>query len=221
MMEEKKFVFISDFDGTLTKKDFYQMIIDDYLGEEGEKLYKEWKEDKYKDREFLHKIYSSINRNEDEILEDILRIEWDDTADDFIHKVQESGGDFVILSAGTSYYIERLLKQKGLSNIKVYSNPGIYKDKGIHLDLDENSAYYSERYGIDKGKVLKELKEKYPYVYYVGDSAPDIPPCKMADMCFAKGGLQKMLEDEGVKFTPINNFEDIKNVLINKGVLQK
>ena len=34
-MEHKKFAFISDFDGTLTHKDFYQMIIDEYLGEEG------------------------------------------------------------------------------------------------------------------------------------------------------------------------------------------
>ena len=42
-MEHKKFAFISDFDGTLTNKDFYKMIIDEYLGEEGKELYKAWR----------------------------------------------------------------------------------------------------------------------------------------------------------------------------------
>ena len=85
-MERRKFAFISDFDGTLTNKDFYQMIIDEYLGEEGKELYKAWRRNEYKDKDFLHKIYSSINRDENEILEDILKIEWDKNADKIIKR---------------------------------------------------------------------------------------------------------------------------------------
>ena len=59
-MEHKKFAFISDFDGTLTHKDFYQMIIDEYLGEEGKELYKAWRRNEYKDKDFLHKIYDRL-----------------------------------------------------------------------------------------------------------------------------------------------------------------
>lgn len=219
-MSNKKFVFISDFDGTLTDKDFYQMIIDDYLGEKGDNLLKAWKANEFKDKDFLDKIYSAINRSENEILEYILRIEWDNTANEVIKKVQGSGGDFVILSAGTSYYIDRLLKEKGLSEIEVYSNPGEYRDKGIHLNIDENSPYYSDYYGIDKAKVVSELKEKYSYVYYAGDSSPDIPPCRIADVCFAKGALQDMLRNEKVDFIPMNNFKDIEKYLIDKGVIK-
>ena len=194
-MENRKFVFVSDFDGTLTNRDFYQMIIDDYLGEEGYNLFNEWKENKYKDRDFLNEIYDSINRDEKEILKDVLRIEWDNSADGVIEKIQDAGGEFIILSAGTSYYIEKFLIGKGLSKIKVYSNLGEDKNKGIHLKVDENKPYYSDVYGIDKGKVNSYLKEKYPYVYYVGDSLSDIISCKVADECFAKGALQQMLRD--------------------------
>lgn len=220
-MEHKKFAFISDFDGTLTNKDFYKMIIDEYLGEEGKELYKAWRRNEYKDKDFLHKIYSSINRDEDEILEDILKIEWDKNADKVIQKVKEAGGDFIILSAGTSYYIDRLLKEKGLSDIKVYSNPGEYKNRGIHLNIDENNPYYSEVYGIDKGKIVADLKHKYSYVYYAGDSAPDIPPCKLADICFAKGTLQGMLQEEGVNFIPMSDYRDIEKSLIEKGAIEE
>ncbi len=220
-MEHKKFAFISDFDGTLTHKDFYQMIIDAYLGEEGKELYKAWRKSEYKDKDFLHKIYSSINRDEGEILEDILKIEWDKSADKVIQKIREAGGDFIILSAGTSYYIDILLKEKGLSNIKVYSNPGEYKDRGIHLKIDKNNPYYSEVYGIDKGKVVADLKRKYSYVYYAGDSAPDIPPCKLADICFAKGKLQGMLQEEGVNFIPMSDYSDIEKSLFEKRVIEE
>ena len=220
-MEHKKFAFISDFDGTLTHKDFYQMIIDEYLGEEGKELYKAWRKSEYKDKDFLHKIYSSINRDEGEILEDILKIEWDKSADKVIQKIREAGGDFIILSAGTSYYIDILLKEKGLSNIKVYSNPGEYKDRGIHLKIDKNNPYYSEVYGIDKGKVVADLKRKYSYVYYAGDSAPDIPPCKIPDICFAKGKLQGMLQEEGVNFIPMSDYSDIEKSLFEKRVIEE
>lgn len=218
-MKDKRFVFISDFDGTLTDKDFYKIIIDKYLGEEGKKLYNAWRKNEYKDKDFLHKIYSSINRSEEEILKDILEIQWDENANRVIKRIKDSGGEFVILSAGTSYYIDRLLKDKNLSDIKVYSNPGEYKDRGIHLKIDKNSPYFSEVYGIDKGKVVKELKSKYGFVYYAGDSAPDIVPCKLADICFAKDKLQDMLKEEGVKFIPINNYADVEKYLIETEVL--
>lgn len=219
-MSHGKFVFVSDFDGTLTEKDFYQMMIDDYLGDAGQTLYKEWRQGLHLDKDFLGKIYSTINREEDEILKDILRIEWDESAHEFIQKVRQCGGEFIILSAGTSYYIERLLKEKGLSDVKVYSNPGIYKDKGIHLQIDENSLYYSERYGIDKAKVVEDLKKQYTHVYYAGDSAPDILPCKIADMAFAKGSLQEMLRAENIDFIPIKSFKDVATILTEKGVLK-
>lgn len=219
-MFHKPFVFVSDFDGTLTEKDFYQMIIDDYLGEAGQTLYNEWRQGLHDDKDFLYNIYSSINREEAEILEDILRIEWDESATQFIKQVRENGGEFIILSAGTNYYIDRLLKEKGLSDIKVYSNPGFYKDKGIHLQIDKNNPYYSEKYGIDKAKVIEDLKKQYTHVYYAGDSAPDVPPCQIADIAFAKGKLQELLNAEGINFVPVTSYKDIALILTEKGVIK-
>ena len=215
-----KFVFISDFDGTLTKKDFYQMIIDDYLGEMGTALYEAWRRKEYKDRDFLNKIYSSVNMEEEALIDYILSIEWDHSANEVIKKIKAAGGEFVILSAGTSYYIQHILKKQELTDIKVYSNPGIYKDKGLHLEIDEGSAYFSDIYGIDKAKVVQELKRQYDTIYYAGDSAPDIPACKLADVAFAKGGLQEMLEEEGVDFVPIKSYKDIQAYLMEKGVIE-
>ena len=55
-----KFAFVSDFDGTLTKKDFYHIIIDKYLQDKGWKFYDEWKKTKKINVEFLNKIFAKI-----------------------------------------------------------------------------------------------------------------------------------------------------------------
>lgn len=218
-MENNKFALISDFDGTLTNKDFHQMIIDDFLGEEGWYIFNEWKEKKYSYQEYLKKIYNALDKKDKKELEDILRIEWDDSADRLIKRIQKAGGEFIILSYGTGYYIERLLAYKGLTGVKIYSNEnGDYKE-GENINANEEDAFFLVISGADKVRIINNLKEKYPYIYYVGDSLADIVPCKIADKCFAKGALQQMLEDQKVDFIPINNFKDIERYLLEKEVI--
>lgn len=215
----KKFVFVSDFDGTLTDKDFYQIIIDEYFKEEGMKLYKAWKNNEYKDIDFLGTIYKAINRNEQEILEDIFNIPLDVYAKEFIAKVKYSGGDFVVLSAGTSYYINKLLENKEIAGVEVISNEGYYENKGICLKVDTESPHYSEVYGVDKEKVVKSFKDTYEKVYFAGDSAPDLKAAMLADITFAKGKLQDLLRNVDCSFIPIENFKQIQEYLINEGIL--
>lgn len=207
---KKNFIFVSDFDGTLSGKDFYQIIIDEYLGDKGRELYKVWKDGGYLDIDFLQIIYKSINRTEKEIMQDILSIPFDEDAKDFISWIKACGGDFLILSAGTSYYIERLLDAKGILNVPIISNHGYYKDKGIHLKVDANNEYYSRRYGVDKAKVIEKLKTRYEKVYFAGDSEPDVAPSLLADLSFAKSSLQKLLAEKTQNFISVNNFKEIQ-----------
>lgn len=217
----KDFVFVSDFDGTLTKRDFYLMMLDKYYGEKANELLTRWKEGKMADFDFLHLVFSSVNRTEEEIMQDILEITFDDYAKNLIKMVKANGGDFIILSAGTSYYIEKLLEHKSIQDVKIFSNKGIYQAGGIHLVSDRNSPYYSERYGIDKGKVVEELKKQYEKVYFAGDSGPDIAPSKLSDVVFAKKGLQQLLKEREIDFVPFTNFKDIEQYMRQKGWLNE
>ena len=70
----KKFIFVSDFDGTLTEKDFYKIIMEEYLKEDCKKLYNDWRNKKIKDIDYLGYVFKSIGRNEKEILEDFRKV---------------------------------------------------------------------------------------------------------------------------------------------------
>jgi len=212
----KDFIFISDFDGTMTEKDFYWIIIEKYLPEEGIKLYRRWRNNEIMDVEFLGAVFRSINRDENQILEDILNIRLDPYIPNFISNIRQRGGDFVILSAGTSYYIERLLAYHGIKDVKIISNPGYYKNRGIHMTADKNSPFYSERYGIAKELAVEKYKEEYKRVFFAWDSGPDLKAALCAHAAYARGSLADMLEKLGEPYYPFADFRDIEKHLFEK-----
>jgi len=213
----KKFAFVSDFDGTLTEKDFYHIIIDNYLQDWGRPFYEDWKKTKKINVEFLNKILGSIGRTEEEILAEIHRLPLDEYAVDFIRRVQEAGGEFYILSAGTTYYIDRLLAHRGIEGVTVISMSGVYKDGGIEVTPDEGSPYFSEIFGINKAKVVEELKKEFETVFFAGDSEPDLGAAKEADIAFAKKDLKELLSKEQQEFVPFENFREIEKYLADRG----
>ncbi|PFG13324.1 MtnX-like HAD-IB family phosphatase [Bacillus sp. es.036] len=214
----KKWAFVSDFDGTISKKDFYWLVIDTYYPE-GKPLYKKWKAGEMQDIDFLSQVFQSIDQHEEQIIQDILSLPIDEHVPSFIRTVQESGGDFYILSAGTDYYIHHILEHYGIKDVPVFSNKGYYEDKNVHLSIDENHKHYSRRYGIDKSKVIAELKETYDVVYFAGDSEPDSHPAKVADLTFAKDALQDLLKENNVPYVAVDSFLQIEEFLHEKGTV--
>lgn len=213
----KKFAFVSDFDGTLTEKDFYKIITDNYLKDKCSSLYKEWRNKKIKDVDYLGYVFKNIGRDEKEIHEDIMTISLDPFAEQFIENIKKAGGDFIVVSAGTNYYIDKVFEKHKIKGVTVYSNKAVYKDKGIHFVLDKENEFYSDIYGIDKYLVVKNLKQKYKYIFYAGDSAPDLKAALISDTAFAKGKLVELLKENKKSFVEFNNFsqiwEHVKNIL--------
>jgi 2-hydroxy-3-keto-5-methylthiopentenyl-1-phosphate phosphatase len=215
----KNWAFVSDFDGTISKKDFYWIVIEKYFPD-GSELVKKWKSGEIKDIDFLSTVFTSIHQEEEQIIQDALDIPIDEHVPAFIRRVQENGGDFYVLSAGTDYYIQHVLEKYGVQNVQVLSNRGYYQDRNIHLDIDPQNKYHSDRYGIDKSKVIQDLKKKYKTVHFAGDSEPDSHPAVHADLNFAKDRLQEILTENGVPYVPVESFVEIEKELTDKGFLK-
>lgn len=214
----KKWAFVSDFDGTISKKDFYWIVIDHYFPE-GKELFKEWKNGSIKDIDFLSTVFSAIHQDEDQIIRDVHGIPIDEHVPAFVKAVQQSGGDFYILSAGTDYYIKHIVEKYGLEQVIILSNEGVYKERNIHLNINKDDWKYSERYGIDKAIVIQKLKEQYDKVYFAGDSEPDSHPAAFADITFARDVLKDLLAEKEIEFIPFDSFKEIENELVKTGVI--
>jgi 2-hydroxy-3-keto-5-methylthiopentenyl-1-phosphate phosphatase len=215
----KDFIFVSDFDGTLTERDFYHIVIDTCLGDWGVERYTRWKQGEMRDVDFLAAVFQSIDRDESEIMKLISNIKLDAYAGEFIKQIRASGGDFVVLSAGASYYIEKLFASHGIQDVQVIANTGGYRNRGIKMTPDDQSPFYSELYGIDKYLVVQSLRTKYQKIYYAGDSTPDLKAALAADIAFAKGELIELLKQNRRDFVPVRSFAEIKTHLIRIGAL--
>jgi 2-hydroxy-3-keto-5-methylthiopentenyl-1-phosphate phosphatase len=211
----KELIFVSDFDGTITERDFYHIVIDTCLGDRGVDLYNRWKQRELRDVDFLATVFQSIGRDETGIIELISSIKLDIYAVEFIKYVRASGGDFAILSAGASYYIEKLLAYHEIQDVQVIANHGVYRENGIKMTADTKSPFYSELFGIDKYRVIQSLRSKYKKIYYAGDSSPDFKAAMAADIVFAKGELIELLKQSEHDFVPFCNFKEIQRYLMS------
>lgn len=209
----KKFLFISDFDGTISKEDFYKMMSDKYVPS-GNEMYSSWQNGEILDIDYLAHIFNNINQPKEIIDKEAKDIPIDESLADFINFVESSGGKFVILSAGATYYIEKVLEKRNI-NVDVYSNKSEYKDNGIYYTISKDDEFYHERYGIEKAKVVEHLKskDKYDFVCYAGDSMPDYAPSILCDYIFSKAKLHEELTK--------NNIDNIKFTSFEKEVKSK
>ena len=209
MKKQEKIIFISDFDGTITKKDFYWILLDDYIGEKGIDYYKEWKKRKKIGTEFLNTVFTWYEFTEDERIEALNKVEIDKGVTQVRDYIQQIGGEFLILSAGFKYYIDYALDKYGIEQMKVITNNGDFRNNTFIMEPDNNSIYYSEIYGIDKEKVAKEYRNKCKLLIYAGDSEPDYKAALYADIIFAKNELADMLDNNNINYYKYESFIDI------------
>lgn len=215
----KDCIFVSDFDGTLTQRDFYHLVIDNCLGEKGKQIYCKWKNNELKDIEFLDTIFRAMDNDEQEIGRLVDQIVFDSKAISLIKRIQAAGGDFLVLSAGVTYYIERVLKAHMLGDIQIIANEGKYEERGIRILPDVEGPFYSELYGIDKSLVVQLLRSQYKTIWYAGDGLPDYKASLAADFVFAKGDLAELLKKSSREFLLVKDFGDIADYLTNNGIL--
>lgn len=206
----KPFIFISDFDGTITAKDFYWILLDAFIGEEGITHYREWKQSEKIGTAFLNKVFSWTYLSEEEHQQALDMVEIDPFLTQVIETVKKKDGDFVILSAGFDYYIQKALDKEGLHDIQLYTNPGVFENGYFEMRPDITSPFYSPVYGIDKGAVLEAIHQEYECVYFAGDSEPDIHAALHADLVFAKNELAQLMTERDLSFIPYKTFEDIQ-----------
>ena len=205
----KPFLFITDFDGTITAQDFFLQILYRY---EHDKIFRK---DRKKGVEMLCDVLENTSLNEEEFIKEIKYIPMDRTFNSFSRSIEENGGKVLILSAGSKYYIEKKLCFEGVKNFKIFANDGIFKDGHFKFLVNEDERFFCSVYGVDKSKVVSYYKKKYEKIFYAGDSSVDFYAAKLADYIFAKSNLANILRMFKIKFFEFENFEDVRQKTLN------
>jgi len=130
--------------------------------------------------------------------------------------LRRAGWELWVVSAGSSWYVERVLRRAGVA-ATVYSNPGrLENGRGLVLEkLDPSSPYHSALVGVDKSVVVKHALHIADTVAFAGDGPPDLQPALLVrpGLRFARGVLAEELRARGEAFRPFSRWSEIAREL--------
>lgn len=212
-------VLVSDFDGTMTRHDFYKLAIESLLPPDTPDYWAEYRAGTITHFEALRRYFASIRVSEAEVLAAVERMELDPELPAAVEELHRNGWAVVVTSAGCDWYIRRLLGAAGV-DVEVHSNPGRFEaGKGLLMEMPTGSPYLSPTLGVDKTAVVRHHLAAGGAVAFAGDGFPDADPARLVagELRFARGDLADVLRREGLPFHPFDRWSDITRVLLRRG----
>jgi 2-hydroxy-3-keto-5-methylthiopentenyl-1-phosphate phosphatase len=209
-------IFISDYDGTISDKDFYSLLAEHYIPADTPDYFAQYREGRITHFEAMA-AYFAFAPTEEHQLEELLaasQVDPDLTAS--VALLEQAGWELWVVSAGSSWYVERVLRRAGVPE-PVYSNPGrIERGRGLVLEkLDSASPYHSPSIGVDKSAVVRHALDVAETVAFAGDGPPDLEPALLVqpNLRFARGFLAEALRERGEQFRPFSRWSEIAREL--------
>ena len=211
-------VLVSDFDGTMTRHDFYQLAIESLLPSDTADYWAEYRAGEITHFKALQLYFGAIRASEDEVLAVVKQMELDANLPRAVESLRRAGWRVVITSAGCDWYIRRLLATAGV-DVEIHANPGRFEaGKGLIMEMPMGSADWSPTLGVDKARVVRRCLAEGQTVAFAGDGFPDAEAARLvpADLRFARGDLAAVLRSERAPFNPFETWSDIANTLLQR-----
>ena len=213
-------LLVTDFDGTITRRDFFWLVVEAFAPAHLEEHWRAYEEKRITHFEALAGIFDKLQVSEDAMNALLDRAEPDPEMKTWLDHLDRGGWDVVVVSAGCSWYIERILARVGVT-LPVFANPGTFTPGGgVHMRLPTDSPYFSRELGIDKAAVVREAQESGRIVAFAGDGFPDADAARLvpAELRFARADLAKALRAEGLAFRAFERWGEVAASLVHLGL---
>jgi 2-hydroxy-3-keto-5-methylthiopentenyl-1-phosphate phosphatase len=209
-------LLVSDFDGTMTRHDFYRLAIERLIPGDCPNYWDQYRAGRMTHFQALSGYFKSIRASEDQIQQVLSQMELDPQLSPAVGELASAGWRVVVASAGCSWYINRLLETVGVT-LEVHANPGSYSPRrGLEMHLPTESPYLSLELGIDKAHIVRDGLSYNEQVAFAGDGFPDAEAARLvaAELRFARGDLANILTEEGLAFHPYESWADVARILV-------
>lgn len=217
--------FFIDFDGTITKNDVVDMILERFGSDEWRVVEKEWVEGKIGSRECLSRQIALVKVSQDDFIKFLKTIEIDPHFTGFLKTAQSFSIPVTIVSDGFRFVIDSVLENNFrifpdlIHHLPVFSNDLVWKNGRAEAVFPEGPLC-EHACANCKVRVIHANNPDKDLVVFVGDGLSDRFAAKTATLTFAKNKLLKFCQENKVEHLPYLSFKDIENWVL-KNVMGK
>ncbi|KAJ9623270.1 hypothetical protein H2203_006210 [Taxawa tesnikishii (nom. ined.)] len=223
--KDPKFIFFTDFDGTITLKDSNDYMTDNigFGYEKRRQGNKDVLEGKENFRDSFRKMMDSVKRPFPDCVEYLKEnITLDPYFNDFFQWALKNQMPVVVLSSGMEPIIRGILSKlvgPDAEKIDIISND-VKARPGMTIDQEGGweIVYHDPEsgFGHDKSRTIRPYanlpKDQRPTLFYAGDGVSDLSAAAETDLLFAKKGhdLIEFCVKEDIPFTVFEDWSSIK-----------
>ncbi|KAK6431375.1 hypothetical protein LTR95_012464 [Oleoguttula sp. CCFEE 5521] len=222
--KDPKFIFFTDFDGTITLKDSNDFMTDNigFGGDMRRQGNRDVLENRKTFRDSFREMMDSVTRPFPECVDYLVEnIKLDPHFNDFFQWALKNEIPTVVLSSGMRPVIKGILENlvgPDADKIDIVCNEAVAREgKRIDEEGGWRIEYHDESgFGHDKSLEIRPYAklpaDKRPTMFYAGDGVSDLSAARETDLLFAKKGhdLVSYCARENVPFTI---FEDWSSIL--------
>ncbi|PSN62015.1 2-hydroxy-3-keto-5-methylthiopentenyl-1-phosphate phosphatase-like protein [Corynespora cassiicola Philippines] len=225
MKTNPKFIFFTDFDGTITLQDSNDFLTDTigFGREKRRQLNLDCLEDRINFRDSFQQMMDSVTRPYNECIQYLVdNIKLDPYFKEFFEWALANNVPVVVLSSGMEPVIKALLKALVGPDAEKMQVLGNFAGPRPGKSIDEEGGWQiifrhpESGFGHDKSVDLRRYssldEDVRPTMFYAGDGVSDLSAARETDLLFAKKGhdLISYCARENVPFTV---FEDWSSIL--------
>ncbi len=207
--EPRSKVLVSDFDGTITRRDFYRLVLEQVPPGTPD-FWSEYLAGRLSHFDAINAVFGAYRPGETGLIELTRLMGLEPGLGDAVGRLRSEGWDLVVASAGCSWYIEKLLREAGVT-VEIHANPGSVVDGRLLMEWPRESPFFSPETGIDKAGVVRDRLAAGAAVAFAGDGPPDLKPALLVPgpLRFATKHLARELTRLGEPFRPFSQWSDV------------
>jgi HAD superfamily phosphoserine phosphatase-like hydrolase len=208
-------LLVTDFDGTLTRRDFFWLVVEAFPPARLEEYWRDYRAGRISHFEALAGIFAGVRATQAQMETLLARAEPDPQLAARVDRLRRAGWEVVVASAGCAWYIERILARCGLV-LTVHANPGTFAPgEGLLMRPPLGSPFYSPTLGIDKAAVVRAGLDEGRVVAFAGDGVTDAEAARLVpeELRFARADLAAALDREGLPYRGFARWSDVARAL--------
>jgi len=210
----KNLRFFIDFDGTITKNDVVDMILERFGLSQWTEVERQWMEGQIGSRECLSKQMDLVSATEQEFTELISQVEIDPFFINFLERAQNLSIPVAIVSDGFDIVIDQIFKQSFLKSPELFQHLPVYSNKLKRTPRGYKALFTDEDLCAHacancKPRVMKKIASEGETIVFVGDGFSDRFAAQESQLTFAKGKLLKFCEENKIKHIKYSSFKEI------------